>query len=166
MNTYTYQANYNFEHEDIHYTALINHAMINSLIDCFIYMQPILQPLGLLLLVTICAYHLFKFIGILAFLKWLLNYVDVWAHSYLEHTYFLSVCICLSSALFASVYLLQRLDALLDKVKKENEELQEHLDQLEKENEEMKSTYRIMLTYADTNTMQRTKQLIKIKKNV
>jgi F0F1-type ATP synthase membrane subunit b/b' len=61
------------------------------------------------------------------------------------------------SLIYLSIKLLRGIEKHLDKVKTERKELQEQIEELERENEEMKNTFRLMVSYANPNVMERKK---------
>ena len=120
---------YNFEHEDIYYTALINHEMVNSMIECIVYLSPVLYPIVQILATLYIGWVV---ISISDNFKWITD-------QHIEIMYILSSLLVMGSLLYISVDMLRRLETRLTKLKDERKELQDYVKELEKENEEMKS---------------------------
>ena len=144
-----YEPFYNFEHEDITFTALVNTEMIKSIYYFSSYLvkkcTPYLPFLAKMLLTAYAVFRISK-----EFCKLLTPGFEL-----LELVSIASSLLVVSTFAYVITKMMNDLNAHLDKVKKERQELNDHVEELEKENEEMKTTFRIMMTYADPNVMQR-----------
>lgn len=155
---------YNFEHEDIHFPALINHQMVESIIELFVYIIHSLSPVASLvasLVATLIAsvytiLYVGCYINIPAILKWAWSFLTP-GQEYIEIIYILSSLLASGFCLYLSIKMLKGIEKHLDNVKKERKELQDQIEELERENDEMKNTFRLMVSYANPNVMDRKK---------
>jgi cell division protein FtsB len=96
------------------------------------------------------------YINIPAILKWGWSFLTP-GQEYIEIIYILSSLTAFSSCLYLSIKILKGIEAHFDKIKKERKELQDQIEELERENNEMKNTFRLMVSYANPNVMERNK---------
>ena len=151
-----YEPFYNFEHEDITFTALINSEMIKSTYYLLCYIVKKCTPyLPFLAKMTTTAYAIFRITKECS--KFLTP-----GRELLELVYIASSALVVGTFVFVITKMTNDLNAHVAKLKGKHQELNQHIEDLEKENEEMKATFRTMLTYADPNVMQR-KSVRKIK---
>ena len=148
---------YNFEHEDITYTAFINEEMINTLLPILYKLVPKLSHVVKFVQVaSTCyclwqVYHLFKIPQILAFLWSQLTPGCQW----MEIAFIVTGLLMLCFYFVAATEISKNIDAYLKKVEMERQEMKDHIEDLEKENEEMKTTFKTMVSYANQEVMLR-----------
>jgi uncharacterized membrane protein YagU involved in acid resistance len=145
---------YNFEHEDIQFAALVNHQMINSIIEFIGYIMPRVFPVLQLFASIYIGWHLTHILGVPAIAKQLWGLFTP-GQQYSEIIYVMSSLLVTVSTLYVCIDMLRRLERHLSHLKEQRKELQDHVEELEKENEEMKATFRLMVSYANPNVMQR-----------
>ena len=141
---------YNFEHEDITFPALMNHQMINSIIEFLPNMWPIIQVAASVYV----AWHLIHIIHLPAVAEQLWKLLTP-NQQYSEIVYIASSLLVAASALYVCLSMLWSIERHMTRLKEQRKELQSHIEELERENEEMKNTFRMMVSYANPNIMQR-----------
>ena len=153
---------YNFEHDDIHFAALVNHQMINSIIEYIIYITPIVLPIlqhfsifyAALYASLYSIRYINKYTAASSALKWSWSLLTP-GQQYVELAYIFSCLLVFALFLYVAINMLRRLERHLQQLKEERKELQEQIEELEKENNEMKATFRLMVSYADPAIMER-----------
>ena len=140
-----YEPFYNFEHEDITFTALVNSEMIKAIYYILCKCVPYLPFLAKM---TATIYAVFRI------LKEGSKYLTP-GYELLELSCMASSALVVGAFAYIITKMTNELNEHLAKLKEEQKEKNEYIEELEKENEEMKSTFRTMMTYADPKVMQR-----------
>jgi hypothetical protein len=154
---------YNFEHEDITYTAFINEEMINSMLSVAIQFAPKIGQLVQIVKTLSTLYGIWYIYQLLKIPE-IMN--GVWktltpGQQYTELAYIASGLLVVIGFAITATSITNRMNAHLARLNNERDELKTHIEELEKENEEMKITFKTMMSYANPNVMlrKRVKQL-------